>query len=71
MKGSITKTAENRWRIVFDLERGPNGKRRQKVVRFRGNKKDADRKLRDMIKEYESEGYVEPSKLIQSLQRRR
>ena len=39
------------------------GKRRQKVVRFKGNKKDADRKMRDLIKEYESEGYVEPSKV--------
>jgi len=63
MKGSVTKTGDGRWRLVFDLGRDVSGKRQQKVVRFRGNKKDAERKMRDLINEYQSEGYVEPSKV--------
>jgi integrase len=61
MKGSITKTDENRWRLVFDLDRLPNQKRRQKVVRFNGPKKDAEKKLRDIIADYEKDTRVDPS----------
>tara|TARA_B110000046_G_C12987268_1_gene396220 strand:+ start:821 stop:1741 length:921 start_codon:yes stop_codon:yes gene_type:complete len=61
MKGSIKKTDENRWRLVFDLKRGIDGKRRQKVVRFKGTKKAAETKLREIIAEYEIVGAVDPS----------
>ncbi len=61
MKGSITKTGENKWRLVFDMERGIDGKRRQKVIRFNGSKKDAEKKLRDTIGEYEQGKFVDPS----------
>ncbi len=61
MKGSIRKTGENKWRLVFDLDRGIDGKRRQKVVRFSGNKKEAEKNLRDVIKEYEEGNYIDPS----------
>lgn len=61
MKGSMKKTGENRWRLVFDLDRGIDGKRRQKVVRFNGNKKDAEKKLRDIINESEKGQRIDPS----------
>ncbi|MDP7559404.1 MAG: site-specific integrase, partial [Planctomycetota bacterium] len=61
MKGSIRKTGENKWRLVFDLDRGIDGKRRQKVKRFSGNKKGAEKKLRDTIREYEEGNYIDPS----------
>lgn len=61
MKGSITKSGENRWRLVFDLDRGIDGKRRQKVIRFNGSKKAAEKKLRDTITEYEQGKFVDPS----------
>ena len=35
-------------RLVFDLGYDAAGKRRQKVVRFKGNQKDADRKMREL-----------------------
>jgi integrase len=61
MKGSITRTGDNHWRLVFDLERGLNGKRRQKVKRFRGNKKQAESRLRELIAEHERNAIVNPS----------
>ncbi len=63
MKGSIRKSGENRWRLVFDLDRGLDGKRRQKVKRFNGNRKAAEAKLRELMSEYENGGWVEPAKL--------
>jgi len=63
MNGSIQNTGDGKWRLVFDLGRDAFGKRRQKVVRFRGNKKEAQKKLRDLIGEYENGGMVEPSKM--------
>ena len=47
MKGSITRTGERQWRLVFDLGRWADGKRRQRVTRFQGNKKEAEAKLRE------------------------
>jgi integrase len=61
MKGSMRKTGENRWRLVFDLDRGIDGKRRQKVVRFTGNKSSAEKKLRDIINESELGQRIDPS----------
>ena len=42
MRGSIQKRGRGSWRLVFDLERHHSGKRRQKVVSFKGNKRDAE-----------------------------
>ena len=41
MRGSIQKRGKGSWRLVFDLERDHTGRRRQKVVSFKGNKRDA------------------------------
>ena len=63
MKGSVQRTGEGRWRLVFDLDRGYDGKRRQKVIRFKGNKKAAETEMRMLLSEYENGGFVEPSRL--------
>ena len=38
MLGSIKKAGPGRWKLVFDLPRGPDGKRRQVFRRIKGSK---------------------------------
>ena len=64
MRGSIQKRGRSTWRLVFDLERGLDGNRRQKVVSFRGSKRDAEKELVRLIGEMENGGFVESSKLL-------
>ena len=45
MRGSIQKRSKGLWRLVFDLERDHTGRRRQRVVTYRGPKKDAEQEL--------------------------
>jgi len=66
MRGSIQKRGKGSWRLVFDLDRDQRGKRRQKTVTFRGNKKDAEAELSRLVAEFENGGFVEPTKLTLS-----
>lgn len=63
MRGSIKKRGKGSWRIVVDLPRGPDGKRRQQSVTVRGPKREAEAKLATMLADIENGGFVEPSKL--------
>ena len=49
MRGSVQKRSKGSWRLVFDLERHATGKRRQKVVHFRGTKREAEEELSRII----------------------
>ncbi len=64
MRGSIQKRGKGSWRLVFDLERDHTGKRRQKVVSFKGNRKSAEAELRRLLSTHENGGFVEPGKLL-------
>jgi integrase len=61
MRGSVQKRGKGSWRLVFDLERGHTGRRRQRVVTFRGTKKDAELELARVIAESQNGGFTEPS----------
>ena len=64
MKGSIDPgKAAGSWYLRFDMGIGPDGKRQQKRVRIKGTKKEAERRLREMLVELERGVYVEPTKL--------
>ena len=63
MRGSIQKRGMGSWRLIFDLERGFDGNRRQKVVSFKGNKRDAERELSRLITELENGGFADPHSL--------
>ena len=63
MRGSIQKRGEGKWRLVFDLDRDHTGRRRQKVITFKGNKRDAEKELNRLIAVHETGGFVEPHKL--------
>ena len=47
--GSIQERSKGRWEIRVELGRGPDGERKRKIVQFRGNKTEANRKLRELL----------------------
>ena len=63
MRGSIQRRGKNLWRLVFDLERDQTGRRRQKVVSFKGTRHDAEREVARLIVEIQHGGFIDPGKL--------
>ena len=63
MRGSIQKRGKQSWRLVFDLERGLDGKRRQKVVSFKGPKRDAEAELSRILAEIKDGGFADPGNI--------
>jgi integrase len=61
MSGHIVERGPNRWGIVLEI-RDATGKRKQKWSAFRGSKRDAQKRLAELITEREHGTYVEPSK---------
>ena len=62
MRGYIRKRGRS-WAITVELERGTDGKRRQRFESVTGTKKTAEARLSALISEIENGGFVEPSKL--------
>ena len=48
-EGSVRERSKGRWEIRVELGRGPDGKRKRKIIQFRGNKTEANRKLRELL----------------------
>ncbi len=63
MRGSIKQRGKGVWRLVFDLERDHTGRRRQKVVTFKGNRSDAEAELTQQLAKAKNGGLVEPNNL--------
>src|SRR5438128_11648999 len=63
MTGSLKKRNDNSWSIILYLGRDPlTGKKKQKWITVRGNKKDAQRELNRLVNEFNTGAYVEPSR---------
>ena len=64
MRGHITKRSKDSWTIVLSLGRDPaTGKRRQQWVTVKGTKRDAERKLAELLHQAETGTLPRPSKL--------
>ena len=59
MRGSVQKRGKG-WRLVFDLDRDHTGRRRQRVIMFKGNKRDAEAELGGILAEIKNGGFVDP-----------
>ena len=66
MRGSVKSNGPGRWKLVFDLPRGPDGNRRQVFRRVNGTKAEAEEKFHELMAEYKNGGFVEPSRLTVS-----
>jgi integrase len=63
VNGSIKQRSAGSWTLRFDLGRGPDGRRKQKVVTLRGTKKHAEMELRRLMHELETGKYADPGRL--------
>jgi integrase len=64
MTGHIRQRGENSWELKFDLGRDPaTGKRASRYHSFKGTKREAQRKLAELIAATSSGNYIEPSKM--------
>jgi integrase len=61
--GHIYKRAKGTWTVIYDLPRGPDGKRRQKSKAVQGTKSDARRELSLIEHGIRTGEYVEPSRI--------
>lgn len=63
MKGHIRRRGDRSWAIVIELDRDPQtGKRRQKWHSVKGTKKEAERRLTELLHQVNTGAYVEPTK---------
>lgn len=64
MRGSIWTVEDGVHRLRVDIGINPNtGKRRQQMHTFRGTRKEAEKRLRDLCSSLDEGSYVEPTKM--------
>ncbi len=64
MRGHLVKRSENSWSVVLSLGNDPStGKRVQQWVTVQGTKKDAERRLTELLHSLETGGYVKPDRV--------
>jgi len=63
MRGHITKRGKDSYTIVLNLGRDPEtGKRKQQWVSVKGTKKDAERRLSELVSQIDNGIYIKPGK---------
>jgi integrase len=63
MRGHIRKKGEHSWQITFDTGTRPDGRRRRYFETVKGGKKDAQRRLHELIVGLEKGIYARPGRL--------
>ena len=62
MRGHITKRGKDSYSIVISLGKDPaTGKRKQQWVSVRGTKKDAEKRLAELLHQLDTGAYIKPS----------
>ncbi len=62
MRGHITKRGKDSYTIVLDLGRDPStGKRKQQWLSVKGTKKEAEKKLSELLTQLDAGVYIKPS----------
>ncbi|MTI82629.1 MAG: site-specific integrase [Firmicutes bacterium] len=63
-KGHVRQLKSGNWELVFDLPREPGEERKQKSMTVKAaNKKDAEKKLREILRQIDEDTYVDPGKM--------
>jgi integrase len=60
-RGSVRKQGKNSWRIQWEAERGPDGKRQTRWQTVHGSRQDAQKALTALIAGRDTGNYVDPS----------
>lgn len=63
MRGHIKKRSRGSWAIVIDLSKDPvSGNRRQQWITVKGTKRDAERRLAELLHQVDTGSFVQPTK---------
>lgn len=62
MRGHIRKHRQNSWAIIIDLPRDSDGKRKQEWITVKGTKKDAEKKLAELLHQVDTGSFVKPNR---------
>ena len=63
MRGTLKQRSKGSWTIILDLPRNSNGERKQQWVTVRGTKREAERRLAELIHQMDTGAFVKPTKL--------
>lgn len=63
MRGHIKKRAKHSYSVVIDLGYDEYGKRRRQWVTVKGTKRDAERRLAELLHQLDSGTFVKPSRV--------
>jgi len=64
MRGHIRRRGKRSWAVVLEAGRDPTtGKRRQKWVSVKGTRRDAQQRMTELLRAYDTGTSIEPSKL--------
>lgn len=64
MRGSIVKRSENSYSIIIDLGKDPvTGKRKQSWTTVKGHKREAERRLSELLHQQDTGTFTKPTKL--------
>ena len=62
MRGTILKRAKGSWTIIIDVGKHPDGRRKQQWITVKGSKRDAERRLAEVLNKVNGGLYIRPSK---------
>ena len=63
MRGHIVKRGKNSYTVVLNMGKDPaTGKRNQQWVSVKGNKKDAEKRLSEMLHQIDTGSFMAPGK---------
>src|ERR1051326_1501359 len=63
MTGHVRQRSKGSWQLIVELPKTPDGKRRQHIETYRGNKREADKRLQELLHSLNTGTYVEEAKL--------
>ena len=61
MRGTILKRAKASWTIIVDVGRGSDGRRNQRWITVKGTRKEAERRLVEILDKVNNGLYIKPS----------
>ncbi|MET0011592.1 MULTISPECIES: Arm DNA-binding domain-containing protein [Dehalococcoides] len=63
MRGHITKRSKDSYSIVLELDKDPvTGKRKQQWITVIGTKKNAEKKLSELLSQIDTGSFIKPGK---------
>lgn len=62
MRGHIKQRSKGSWSLIIDLDKTPDGRRKQKWFTVKGTRKQAEQRLTELLRQIDTGIYIEPDK---------